>query len=336
MSDKHHPDKGPFLRDLKPGDRFIGYYVLRSKQLEAFRDPSKGYFLTLVLSDKSGQLIARVWENAETTYEDVLEGEIVKLDGETDSYLERTQIIILRIRAADPKEYDMRDMLPSSPRDPEEMLSELTNFIARIENPHLTSLLKIFFEEPSFLQQFVQAPAARRIHHAYLHGLLEHTLEILTLAETVITIYPQLDPELLFTGILLHDIGKLREYSWELDINYTNEGRLLGHVVIANEMISVALQSLPEFPEDLALKLRHMMLAHHGRYEWGSPRRPKTLEAITLHQLENTSAQINRFSGLLDQRQTDKEWTEYDSLLRRQLFSSLEEELSIEELGALS
>ena len=336
MKDPYHPNKGPFLRDLVSGDRIIGYYVLRSKQLEPFRDPSRGNFLTLVLSDRSGQLIARVWENAEMAYEDVLEGEIIKLDGETESYLERTQIRILRLRPADPNEYDMRDMLPSSERDPEEMLGELKTFIETIQDQHLSALVNSFFEDDDFLSLFIQAPAARRVHHAYLHGLIEHTLEILVLAQTTLQIYPQINPDLLYAGILLHDIGKVREYSWELDINYTNEGRLLGHVVMANEMITDALTSLPEFPEDLSLRLRHMLLSHHGRYEWGSPRRPKTLEAIALHHLENTSAQLNRFNSLLSNRQPDKDWTEYDRLLRRQLYGSSEDELSIEESSQLS
>ncbi len=336
MNDPYHLDKGPFLRDLVPGDRFIGNYVLRSKQLESFRDPARGNFLTLVLGDRSGQLIARVWENAEIAYEDVLEGEIIKLDGETESYLERTQIRIFRLRSAEPNEYDMRDMLPSSERDPEEMVKELKTFIDSIKDQHLLALVNNFFNDDEFFKLFIQAPAARRVHHAYLHGLLEHTLEILVLAQTTLQLYPQINADLLSAGILLHDIGKVREYSWELDINYTNEGRLLGHVVMANEMIAIALQSLPDFPEDLSLRLRHMLLSHHGRYEWGSPRRPKTLEAIALHHIENTSAQLNRFNALLSFRQPGKDWTEYDRLLRRQLYGSSEDELSIEESSQLS
>jgi 3'-5' exoribonuclease len=130
---------------------------------------------------------------------------------------------------------------------------------------------------------------------------------------------------------LLHDIGKVREYSWELDIDYTDEGRLLGHIVIAVEMISNAIRQLPDFPEDLALTLRHMLVSHHGRYEWGSPRRPKTIEAIALHHLENLSAQINRFSLILENRLPGEDWTAYDRLLRRQLYSGGESDLSIEE-----
>lgn len=337
MSEAYHPQKGPFLRELQPDDRFIGYYALRTKTLEPFRDPARGYFLTLVLSDRSGQLIARVWEQAEETYEDLLEGEVIKLDGEVELYNERLQIRVLRVRPASPDEYDLRDLLPSSPRPPEEMLSELTIYLDQINSPYLSQLVGFFFGDPEFLRRFSQAPAAKIVHHAYLHGLLEHTLEILRIAATVLELYPQIDSDLLYTGILLHDLGKVREFDWGLDIDYTNEGRLLGHVVITDEMVSAAIQSLPDFPPELAQRLRHMLLAHHGRYEWGSPRRPKTLEAIALHQIENLSAQLNRFHLLLEKRPFDKEWTDYDRLLRRQLYGGGgdHEDLSIEEQGWL-
>jgi len=331
MSETFHAEKGPFLRELQPGDRFIGYYVLRNKQLEPFRDATRGYFLTLILSDRSGQLLGRVWEGADDVDAEIVKGEVVKINGEVETYLERTQIRVLRVRPGSPGEYDMRDMLPSSQHNPEEMLETIQSFLDKIGNSHLSSLAKVFYEDKEFLQQFSQSPAARRIHHAYLHGLLEHTVELLKLANTVLEIYPQMDADLLITGILVHDIGKVREYSWELDIDYTDEGRLLGHIVIADEMISNAIRQLPDFPEDLALTLRHMLVSHHGRYEWGSPRRPKTLEAIALHHLENLSAQINRFSLILENRLPGEDWTTYDRLLRRQLYSGGDSDLSIEE-----
>jgi 3'-5' exoribonuclease len=331
MDESYHAEKGPFLRNLQEGERFIGYYVLRNKQLEPFRDASRGYFLTLILSDRSGQLLARVWEGAEDTNEEILHGEVVKVDGEVESYLERIQIRVNRVRPASPKEYDLRDMLPSSKHDPEEMLSQLQDHLGQVSHPHLSTLLNFFYQDQEFLQQFRQVPAAKRIHHAYIHGLLEHTLELLTLAKTLIEIYPHIDADLLITGILLHDIGKVREYSWELDINYTDEGRLLGHIVMTDEMISKALEKLKDFPEELALTLRHMLLSHHGRYEWGSPRRPKTIEAIALHHLENLSAQVNRFQLILEKRSIQEDWTAYDNLLRRQLYSGRDSNLSIEE-----
>ena len=160
---------------------------------------------------------------------------------------------------------------------------------------------------------------------------LEHTLEVLTLAHTLIEIYPQIDADLLLAGVLLHDIGKVREYTWDMDIDYSDEGRLLGHIVMTDEMVTTALQSLSEFPPELALRLRHMLLAHHGRYEWGSPRRPLTLEAIALHHIENLGAQINRFQMLLQDRPLGENWTSYDRMLGRQLYLGQDDDLNVEE-----
>lgn len=302
MTVSFHPDKGPPLHDLQPGDQFVGFYTLRNKQLEPFRDASRGYFLTLILSDSSGQLLARVWEGAEQAYEELQRGEVLKVQGEVETYLDRVQARVLLVRMANPDEYDRRDMLPSSLRDREEMLAELAAFIDQITHPDLRALVNNFFDDQDFLKDFVQAPAARRVHHAYLGGLIEHTLELLKIANTVIEVYPHINADLLRTGVLFHDIGKVREFTWESDIDYSDEGRLFGHIVMADEMISAAIKTHPAFPPELALQLRHMLLSHHGRYEWGSPRRPKTLEAVALHHIENLGAQVNRFHLLLEDR----------------------------------
>lgn len=326
MDETFHPEKGPYLRSLSPGERFIGFYTLRAKQLEPFRDPTRGQFLTLVLSDRSGQVIARVWEDAEATYEKLPQGEVIKVAGEAEFYRGRLQVIARRVRPATDEEYDPRDMLPTSQRDPDEMLAALQGYIEQITNPHLRALVDYFYQNPDFLARFKQAPAARRIHHAYLGGLLEHTLEVLTLCQSAADLFPRLDADLLMSGALLHDIGKLKEYTWKLDIDYSTEGRLLGHIVMADEMVSTALQNFPAFPPELALRLRHMLLAHHGQLEWGSPRTPKTVEAIALHHIENLDAQINRFQSILDRRAPGESWSEYDRLLRRQLYGGEDDE----------
>jgi 3'-5' exoribonuclease len=237
------------------------------------------------------------------------------------------------MRPAKSSEYDRRDLLPSSERDPEELLAQVQGYIEQIDNPHLRALVDHFYTDPNFLDQFRQAPAAQRVHHAYLGGLLEHTVEVLVVCKTVLGLYPQIDASLLLAGALLHDIGKLREYTWDLEIDYSDEGRLVGHVVMTDEMVSTALQSLPDFPEELALRLRHMLLSHHGRYEWGSPRRPMTLEAITLHHVEDLDAQVNRFQLLLQGRPTGELWTPYDRLLGRPLYAGSDDDLSAEERG---
>jgi 3'-5' exoribonuclease len=206
------------------------------------------------------------------------------------------------------------------------MRIELEQSIERISDPNLKRLVSYFFGDERFIEDFLSAPAARRVHHAYLGGLAEHTLEVLQICNTVLHIYPQLDADLLITGALLHDIGKLREYDWGPTTDFSSEGRLIGHIVIADEMVSEALSAVGDFPEELALRLRHMLLAHHGRQEWGSPREPRTLEAIALHHIENMDAQINRFNSILQSRKPGEPWTKYDRLLGRQLYAGEDEE----------
>ena len=333
----HHPKKGPFIVDLKPGDRLKeGFYLVRHKQLEPFRDRSKGDFLTLILGDRSGQLLARVWEGAAELAESFSEGEVVKVAGDVEQYLNRTQIIVSKLRPAQPEEYDLADFLPATDKDTTALLAEAQAFIDRIQNPHLSALARSFYDNPEWRARLAQAPAARRVHHAYLGGLLEHLVEGLKLCEAVLALYPEINADLLYTGALLHDLGKVREYSWERDIDYTAEGRLIGHIVMTAEMVGTAMAQLPDFPEELRLRVQHMLVSHHGRYEWGSPRRPQTLEAIALHHVEDLSAQLNRFSRLLAARRDPHQpWTEYDRLLGRQLYAGADDELNIEESSQL-
>lgn len=325
--------KEQFVRDLKEGDRVLSFFLVKHKQLEYFRDRTKGQFLTLVLSDKTGQILARVWEKAPKLAETFAEGDVVKVLGKAEEYLGRLQIIVARLRPAKEGEYDLEDFLPHTERDVEEMLAMVHQTIASIENPYLRAILDKFFADKEFVAAFSRAPAARRIHHAYLGGLLEHTVEVVTLCQTVLTLYPQIHRDLLITGALLHDVGKTKEFTYQHEIDYSDEGRLLGHVVLSERMITERIAEIPDFPPELALRLRHLVISHHGRYEWGSPRRPKTLEACALHYIENLDAQVNRFAQIIAaRRDKTKPWTEYDALLRRYLYAG-REELAIEEAG---
>jgi len=327
-----HPLKGSFIVDLKPGDRVTAFLLVRHKQLEPFRDRSKGEFLTLMLGDHTGQLLARVWEGAPELAETFNEGDVVKVAGDVEEYLGRAQIIVNKLRPAREDEYDLADFLPATEKDVTAMLGAVEAVIAGIADPHLAALVQHFYNDNDFRARLAQAPAARRVHHAYLGGLLEHLTEVLTLAESVLALYPEINADLLRTGALLHDVGKLREYTWARDIDYTDEGRLIGHIVLGDEMVAEAISHFPDFPDELAMRVRHLLVSHHGRYEWGSPRRPKTLEALALHHIENLSAQLNRFKGLLAaRREPGQAWTDYDRLLERQLYAGPGDELSIEE-----
>lgn len=322
-----HAHKGGFISELRLGERLTGFFLVRHKQLEPFRDRSKGNFLTLILSDRSGQILARVWDNAPDLAATFEEGDVVKVAGDVEEYLGRTQVIVQKLRPAQPEEFDLADFLPATERDVNALLAEADAAMAGLSNPHLKALALHFYANADFRAKLAQAPAARRVHHAYLGGLLEHIADMLKLARAVCELYPALDADLLITGVLLFDLGKVREYDWAREIAFTDEGRLVGHLVLTNELVNAALSQLPDFPADLSLRLRHMLVSHHGRYEWGSPRRPQTLEALALHHLEELSADLNRFDGLLKaRRDPGQAWTEFDRRLGRQLYAGADQE----------
>lgn len=330
--------KGPYLREVQPGQRILGYFKVREKQLEKFRDTTRGRYLTLVLADKSGEMLARVWENAEDLAEKFSVGDVVKIIGDVELYRNRPQLIIQRLREATSNEYTTSDFERTAARPIDEMRAELLRLLGSVTNSSLRELLHLLFSDPQLLDAFCNAPAARKVHHAYHGGLLEHVLEIVALAQPLLQLYPELDADLLLTGIILHDIGKIYEFTWEPELDYTDAGRLLGHVVLGLQIVHGAIGKIADFPPDLSLRLQHMLASHHGRYEWGSPRRPKTLEAIALHHLEDLSAQVNRFSEVLQARpDRDGHWTTFETSLGRALYLGPDgdDSLSIEESSQL-
>jgi 3'-5' exoribonuclease len=318
--------KETFVSDLKPGDRVTTYFLVRQKQLEPFRDQSKGEFLTLMLADRTGQVLGRVWENAGAAYEAIAVGDVIKAAGDVETYQGRTQFIVHRLRRAADDEIDLADYLPATSRDVGEMQAAVQAAVARVADPHLAALLNHFYGDPEFLRLLAQAPATRRLHHAYLGGWLEHLTQLLALAETVLALHPEINADLLRAGVLLLSAGKLREHTWARDVEYTDPGRLLGHIMLADEEVARALAAQPDFPPELGLRVRHMLVSHRGRYEYGSPRQPMTLEAIALHHLDSLNTQITRFRDVLGaRRDTTQPWTGYDRLLGRYLYAGYED-----------
>lgn len=334
MAKPHNPKKGAWIEDVEEGQEFIGFYLAGDIRMVPFRDPSRGRYLRLTLTDRTGSLESRIWEDAENIATRLGGSAIVKVDAVSEEFQDRLQAKIHRIRLADKGEYDLRDLHPTTKRDIASMLQTIDDAIEGIKDPNLVVLLRHFFDDPGFRERLSTAPAARRIHHAYLGGLLEHIYEVLELSSPLIRLYPEINRDLLTAGILLHDIGKLDEMSWDLDFDYTDEGRMIGHVIISTQHVAAVIEQVPDFPENLALQLEHLILAHHGRYEYGSPRRPKSLEAIALHHLENLDAQVNRFRGLIvEARRQGRNWTDYDRFLGRSLYAGEGPDLSIEERG---
>jgi 3'-5' exoribonuclease len=198
----------------------------------------------------------------------------------------------------------------------------VSDAVKSVQNQYLSSLLLSFFDDLDFVEAFKNAPASLYLHHNWVGGLIEHICSVLDLAEAICQHYPELDRDLLVTGVLLHDVGKIREYSWQTDIDRTDEGRLLGHLVLGDEMVAEKIKQIPNFPPELAMRVRHMLISHHGVGDWGSPRPPMTLEAAALHFLEFTDAQLRKFTTVLkERREPESAWTAYERTLGRRLFA---------------
>jgi len=312
------------VAELKPGQEAEGVYLVREKRLMPYRDPTRGNYLSLVLADRTGQIQARVWENADKVASSFEEGDCVRVRGLAEDYQGMTQLAVRSIALAEEHEIDEQvyPELPRSARSLEEMLAEHKKVIASVESRELRRLLEAVFGDREIMEKFGRCPGAVKVHHAYLGGLLEHTLEVVRLCRAVCDIYPALDRDLLVTGALLHDIGKTLELSYDIIFDYTDEGKLLGHITLGVQMVKDKIDELKDFPDELGLRVLHLMVSHHGEDIRYSPQRPMTAEACALHYAENLDAQVNRFVGVIEKAKAEgKTWTEWQDLLRRSLYA---------------
>ncbi len=316
--------KAQFLADLRVGDYVDTVVVVKSKRRIPYRN-RPGYYLALILKDRSGAVEGRVWEEAETIDREIAERDVVRVRGIVELYQQLPQVRIASIQKAQEDEYDWTDLVPRTEKDVNALWQRVQEAIERVSNPYLQTLLRCFFDDPEFAEAFRNAPASLYLHHSWVGGLIEHVCTVLDLAETLCRHYPELDRDLLITGVLLHDVGKVREYQWQTDIDRTDEGRLLGHLVLGDEMVAEKIKQIPDFPQELAMRVRHMLISHHGTGEWGAPRPPMTLEAAALHFLEFADAQLKRFATVLkERREPESPWTTYERMLGRRLFAGYE------------
>ncbi|MFA0752612.1 MAG: hypothetical protein IMHGJWDQ_000366 [Candidatus Fervidibacter sp.] len=312
--------KAQFLGDLKVGDYVDTIAIVKSKRRIPYRN-RPGYYLALLLKDRTGIVDGRIWEEAERIDHEIAERDVVRVRGLVELYQQYPQVRIAHIEKVPEGEYDWSDLVPRTEKDVEALWGRVRAAIDHIRNPYLRALLKSFFDEPEFAEAFKNAPASLYLHHNWVGGLIEHVCTVLDLAEALCQHYPELDRELLITGVLLHDVGKVREYEWQADIDRTDEGRLLGHLILGDEMVAERIKRIPDFPQELAMRVRHMLISHHGVGEWGSPRPPMTLEAAALHFLEFADAQLRKFATVLkERREPDSAWTAYERTLGRRLF----------------
>lgn len=318
--------KKQLIKNLRIGDEVETQALILECNKVKFTAPHRAgeQFLKLVLGDFSGSVKAVLWDLG-LIREPVKKGDVVFVRGDVTEY-HGPQVVIGELRRLDPLKVNRAFFQPVSERDPQEMLAELREVItSEIEDPHLKLLLRAFFSDADFVRRFALAPAARTVHHNCVSGLLEHTLEVISICRHLAGMYPELRAELLFTGAILHDIGKIEEYDpASIGFEFSDRGKLVGHICIGKEMLDDKIRQIPSFSPALKLELEHMILSHHGMREWGSPEIPKTLHAFTLFHADLVSARINQFLNIMKkQAGSGNDWSDWDRFLERSIYLQL-------------
>jgi 3'-5' exoribonuclease len=308
--------KRQFISDLKPGLAVDGvFFILEAAERQA-RDGKP--YLCLKLSDRTGTIDARAWDVTAALGATLGDGCFARIHGKVSSYRQRPQVVIDDARPEDAESQDQRQFIPGAYRDPVELSGYLDYFLTDVYDSDYASLLAAFFDESAFRERFSLAPGSRRAHHAYLGGLLEHTVSVTTLCQHAVVQHPRLDRDLLITASLLHDIGKIDEYVLVGRIEQSREGSLLGHVLIGQRLIEEKLSSLEGFPGEKELELLHAIISHHGELEWGAPKRPQSAEALVLHHLDNLDAKVKGYFENVE-GSSQLPWREMQNLFRRPL-----------------
>lgn len=301
-----------FIADLREGDHISGIYLCKNKQ-NLKTKAGKSYY-SMLLQDKTGTLDAKVWDlnNGIEHFESM---DFIKVDGLITSFQGALQVNVRRVRRTQEQEYDIRDYLPTSRFDIEEMMKELVEIIQTIKNPYLKTLLDSFFvKDKEFIKSFKAHSAAKSVHHGFVGGLSEHTLSVTKLCDFYCKRYPILNRDLLLTAAMCHDIGKTTELSLFPENDYTDEGQLIGHIVKGTEMIHDRIRDIPNFPQVLANELKHCILAHHGELEYGSPKKPALVEALALNLADNTDAKMETMTEFFAGAMDGSEWIGYNRL----------------------
>ena len=291
--------KDIYIADLAAFDEgklFDSFFLVLTKQQRTTKT-NKPY-LNLILGDKTGQLEGRVWEPGDARIAKEFDrGDVVKVRGSASRFDDRLQMKIDHLRLAQPSEVDKTDLLPATTYDVATLWSQLLAGVESIANPDLKRLISAILDDPAIAQAYREAPAARQLHHAWLGGLLEHVVSLLNLADRVAPHYPLLDRDLLVTGVILHDLGKIRELSWDVGFGYTVEGVLLGHIQMGVDLVEKTIAGLPDFPGRLRTLVLHMILSHHGKLEFGSPKLPMIPEALVLNFLDDLDAKMQAMAS---------------------------------------
>ncbi|MCD7836764.1 MAG: HD domain-containing protein [Lachnospiraceae bacterium] len=310
-----------YIRDLKDGDRLFDIYLCKHKQ-SAVTKNGKPYE-NVILQDKTGTIDAKVWEPNNPGIGEYDTLDYIEVYGDVTNFQGALQVSVKRIRVCAEGEYNPEDYLPISSKNIDTMYAELLELIKSIENSYLRQLLELFFvKDETFAKLFKSSSAAKTVHHGFVGGLLEHTLSVTKLCDYYCTAYPVLKRDLLLTAAMCHDIGKTSEISSFPENNYTDDGQLIGHIVIGSQMIGERAAKIEGFPHALLSQLQHCILSHHGKYEYGSPKIPAIIEALALYYADDTDAKLETFKEILDNNSENSGWLGYNRLFESNLKAS--------------
>lgn len=314
--------KPPYVRDLEPNQTITSVFLVQSKDIR--QKKSGDPYLSMVVGDRTGDVEAMMWDNVAEVMNTFDRDDFVRVRGLYQIFQNRPQIRVHKLIRIDDAEVNFADFFPASERDPEEMFAELKGIIAGMSNPHLRGLLDLIFADERIARAYKIAPAAKQIHHAWLSGLIEHVLSVCKLAAMTAAHYRNVDIDLVLTGAILHDIGKIDELTYDRGFGYSDEGQLIGHIVMGYRMIEEKLRALPDFPPKLRMLLQHMILSHHGELAYGSPKLPVFPEALLLHHLDNLDSKMEAMRSIGERdRHYEGHWTSYSSALERAVLKKI-------------
>ena len=310
--------KKQFIRQIRAGDVLADCFVLAEKSMAQKKDGNN--YLNVVLSDRTGNIKGVVWDNVATISSQSESGAVVSVRGHVSEYRGNLQVVVKEMTMVPPDETDPSDFMSSTERDVDQMFERLVALSESLEAWYLKALFSAFWADESFTSRFKRAPAAKKMHHAYIGGLLEHTLSMAILADKIAEHYKGIDRDLLVSGALLHDMGKIREFNYDMGIDYSDEGRMVNHIVIGIQMIEEKMQTIDAFPEEPAMLLKHMVVSHHGSKELGSPEPPKTIEAVILNCIDEMDSRIQAVREFMGKEDPGETWTSFHRLLGRHFY----------------
>jgi len=311
--------KKQFISDLEAGARADSIFMVAKKQVRKKKNGDD--YCAVTLQDKEGSIEGVLWTEIYRSAGNFTEGDLVSVEGDVKEYKQVKQLVINSIKKIENKEdIEYSDYIKTSRRDIDEMFAGIKEYAARIKNPHLKKLIDSYFEDKEFVKDFKNAAAAVRYHHAFKGGLLEHTLAVTEICDAISRVYHNLNYDLLISGAILHDIGKIREYKTVATTEVTDEGKLLGHITIGYGWVLEKIKQIDGFPGDLRDRLLHIILSHHGHKEFGSPKRPKILEAFIVYYVDHMDADIGGYNIILEENKGGSDWSDYVKNFERSVF----------------